>query len=342
MQYSALQMSAEIAGRMASGQSWDVVVTTDMLNVAEFRSIVNPVVRELPTIVYFHENQFVYPTKTDRKTDLSFAFTNVTSALAADQAWFNSRFNLDSMLEKIREQAGWLPANLLTDTIASIKAAATIQYPGIDLPTATRSKTGPTEPIHLLWAARWEHDKHPVALLKTLDRLAAQGLDFQISVIGQSFEVIPDAFGVIERKYSDRIVNWGYLPTRDDYWRVLAGADVFISTATHEFFGLSVVEAIAAGAYPLLPDRLAYPEVLNIGEFPERVQFLYDGTSTGLAAKIEEISRERAVVNGHDRIQLTNYVRETYGWPTRAPRMDEELVKLVQDHGPASKSGPVH
>ena len=45
----------------------------------------------------------------------------------------------------------------------------------------------------------------------------------------------------------ERVVEFGFLP-RDDYLRLLNKADVVISAAKHEFFGISVVEALAAGA----------------------------------------------------------------------------------------------
>ena len=122
MSYSGLQMSAEVDQLLSQGNSWDIVVATDMLNLAEFRSISKLTVRDMPSVVYFHENQFEYPVKAARKQDLRFAFINLTTAMAADQVWFNSRFNLESMINKIREQEGLLPRDTLEHAIARIGA----------------------------------------------------------------------------------------------------------------------------------------------------------------------------------------------------------------------------
>ena len=63
-------------------------------------------------------------------------------------------------------------------------------------------------------------------------------------------------------RLADAIEHWGYVASRAEYLRLLAASDLVISTADHEFFGISVLEAIAAGAFPLLPNRLSYPELI--------------------------------------------------------------------------------
>ncbi len=107
-------------------------------------------------------------------------------------------------------------------------------------------------------------------LFAAIDLLEASGVDFRLSVLGEQFEEAPEVFAAARERLAGRIDDWGYLETRADYVAALQAADVFVSTAIHEFFGLAAVEAIAAGAYPLVPERLAYPEVLELEGHPER------------------------------------------------------------------------
>ena len=140
--------------------------------------------------------------------------------------------------------------------------------------------------MRLLWSARWEHDKNPEEFFSALDILNQNGIEFRLDVVGEQFRDTPKVFDYAREKFADQIDRWGYRETREDYEQTLLDADVVVSTANHEFFGISMVEAIAAGAFPLLPDRLAYPEILDKASDHEVDRFLYDGTVKDLARKL--------------------------------------------------------
>jgi glycosyltransferase involved in cell wall biosynthesis len=97
---------------------------------------------------------------------------------------------------------------------------------------------------------------------RVLFELADAGCPFELAVVGERFRSAPAVFERAWQTLSDRIVTWGYRDSRQEYARVLAGCDVVVSTARHEFFGVAVVEAVYAGCRPLLPCRLSYPELL--------------------------------------------------------------------------------
>jgi glycosyltransferase involved in cell wall biosynthesis len=119
---------------------------------------------------------------------------------------------------------------------------------------------------HLLWNHRWEYDKAPDRLLLLLDALRNKGQDFRLSVVGEQFRQAPDAFEQIRQRHGERILNWGFLQDRAEYDRLLCQADVVLSTALHDFQGLSMLEAMACGCLALAPERLAYPEYVPAGQ----------------------------------------------------------------------------
>ncbi len=51
--------------------------------------------------------------------------------------------------------------------------------------------------------------------------------------------------------------------TKAEYHSLLARAKVAVSTASHENFGISMVEAACSGAYPVVPNALAYKETIE-------------------------------------------------------------------------------
>ena len=53
-----------------------------------------------------------------------------------------------------------------------------------------------------------------------------------------------------------KIIHFGWLESKSEYTTILSEADVVVSTANHEFFGVAMLEAVA-----LVPNRLVYPEI---------------------------------------------------------------------------------
>jgi glycosyltransferase involved in cell wall biosynthesis len=115
--------------------------------------------------------------------------------------------------------------------------------------------------LQLCWAARWEYDKGPALLCDILEKLEARKINYQITILGQAFRYSPKTFAEINKRFSHRIGQFGFLEHRADYLAELARSDVFLSTAEHEFFGISVAEADALGCALVLPSRLVYPEL---------------------------------------------------------------------------------
>ncbi len=114
----------------------------------------------------------------------------------------------------------------------------------------------------IVWNQRWEYDKAPEVLFRGLRVLHERGVAFRLAVAG-SGAVVPSAeFAEARAALADHIVHWGRVAEYADYAALLWAADVVVSTAIHEFFGVAVLEAVYCGCRPVLPRRLSYPELI--------------------------------------------------------------------------------
>jgi len=117
-------------------------------------------------------------------------------------------------------------------------------------------------PLLIIWNHRWEFDKNPADFFNALDAVIERGADFQIALLGENFQVVPEDFIAARERYGNRVVRYGYVESIEKYREWLMRGSIVISTAKQENFGISVIEAVRYGCIPLLPDRLAYPEIL--------------------------------------------------------------------------------
>jgi glycosyltransferase involved in cell wall biosynthesis len=339
MRHAAITFAQQVNKLVQTGEKWDVLFCSDMLNLAEFLGLVDESIRTLPKVVYFHENQLTYPVQVESERDYQYCMTNITTAAAADVMWFNSAFHRNEFLEAIEKFLKRMPDFQPTEVIDEIQNKSSIHPPGIrPIEHPNKRKFGP---LRILWAARWEHDKNPEDFFAAVKTLKEKGLDFRLSVIGEQFRDQPDIFDWAKRYFADHIDRWGYQSSRDEYETALAESDIVVSTANHEFFGIGMLEAIAAGCFPLLPQRLSYPTIIRslVEDSGECEVFLYDGTVKDLAKRLEKMVSIQTYHAQHpsDSVEGVRAMAEfampierlgEYYWPHRTKQMDQALLDL--------------
>jgi glycosyltransferase involved in cell wall biosynthesis len=244
--------------------SYDLVFATDMMNVADFLALAGP--SRPPLVLYFHENQLSYPLsfREKKKTlDVGLGFINITSALAADQVLFNSGFHLNVFAKEARKLIKQMPGPRPSQMVNRILEKTRVVYPGCRFPAEPVSvTTRSSDPPLIIWNHRWEYDKQPEVFFRVLGRLRDKGVPFSLAVMGERYDRYPEVFDSAKQTFGGQIKVFGYVPSRAAYHAWLARGSVVVSTAIQENFGISVVEAVRFGCFPLLPRRLSYPEIM--------------------------------------------------------------------------------
>ena len=309
-------------------KSPDLIFCSDMLDLAKFKGLISAQSATIPVIAYFHENQLTYPTEYPKERDLHFALSNITTALAADHVWFNSEFHMNEFLEataKFAKKASDFKPLYITE---QIKAKSSVVPQGVKKFPKRKSPRKPG-PVRILWAHRWEFDKDPETFFKAVRILKKRrDCDFRISVLGGHAGHADKLFSVAEKEFSDLIDHWGYVDSYDEYCRILHNIDIAVSTSKHEFFGIGIAEAVSAGAFPIVPDRLAYPEILARDSLDKgKKSFFYEGSHKKLAEHLHSII---SLIAAEDSPWQGDYDRgvrkvEQFHWNKLISKLDEMM-----------------
>lgn len=310
----------------------DLILATDMLDLTTFLSLTRERTTQIPVAVYFHENQISYPWSVgDRdilhKRDKHYGFINYVSALAANSVLFNSSYHQKSFLDELPKLLRHFPDFRELHNIRLIEEKSYVLHLGMDLssldvqsPELGSQNRGHKAPV-ILWNNRWEFDKNPEDFFKVLDILDEKRLDFQMVVLGENFKRKPDVFEIARKKHGNRIQQFGYVESRNEYVRWLYSSDILPVTSNQDFFGLSVVEAVYCGIHPLLPRRLSYPEIFPPKMFPLNY---YDTFEKLVEKLIELVSNPKLIPN----IDFKEHLKR-FAWENKAPEYDDYLESLL-------------
>jgi len=299
----------------------DLVLCSDMLSLSDFKALYE---KDAPALLYMHENQLCYPVPSQDQRDLHFGFTNIASCLAADQVVWNSQFHMESFLSALPGFIRLMPDQRPARLAKRIREKSLVIPPGIDLSALDGVPLERELPPLILWNHRWEFDKGPEFFFDALQALLEKGLRFRVAVLGENFQAQPRVFLDAQDRFGDRIAHFGYVESREEYLGWLRRSWVSVSTASQENFGIASVEAAYAGALPLWPDRLSYPELIppSLG-----IDHLYSDFSE-LVLKLEETVKAAS----YDPSAHTRHADclRRFDWPNLIEAYDELIEKVAR------------
>ncbi|MBT3530827.1 MAG: DUF3524 domain-containing protein [Gammaproteobacteria bacterium] len=306
-------------------QNYDLLIATSMVDLSSLRGFL-PELAHIPSIVYFHENQFLYPMAQQRVENIEHQLVPLYSALCCDEIVFNSRFNQESFLEGARSLIKKLPDKLPKSILEKLESSKVIGVP-LSLETNPReclTKENAIKPaatgkpvLELLWNHRWEYDKGPGLLLEVIKMITDQSLPIKIHIVGEGFREQPVEFSEIsillrqhEQKLGLSAAEFGFVDDVGKYQTLQGSCDVVLSTALHDFQGLAIQEACTMGCTPLTPNDLVYPEYLD-------EKFLYQRGDNDRASALEIVKRLRLwldIINSNGKLpkaELEDYEQES-------------------------------
>lgn len=338
MMASAVPLAEMLREHMVTHGRPDVIVASDMVDLATFLGLCREELAGVPAVMYLHENQLTQPVSPNGmggRRDRHLGWTNWRSMLAATEVWFNSLWQRDSMIVALRELlAGGRAEDDQTGLMAAAQTTWRTRPVGCDLGdllTADRisSSVERGEPL-VLWNHRWAHDKGLDVAVASLRSLADQGEQFRVAVVGFDDHHDPRRVHALLGPLGDRVVHQGWLPA-DEYRDLLRSADVVLASARQENFGIAVVEAVSAGCVPVVPDALAYPETIS----DPALRYAPGRLTTQLREVLADLEGWRL---------RTEPVRESlsrYDWSEVAPADDAVLEALVAGSvARAANAGP--
>tara|TARA_B110000879_G_scaffold50331_1_gene71043 strand:- start:2582 stop:3748 length:1167 start_codon:yes stop_codon:yes gene_type:complete len=318
-------------------QDYDLLIATSMVDLSSLRGFI-PRIAQLPTLLYFHENQFVYPLGSkQRSNNVEPQLVPLYSALCADAIVFNSTYNRSTFLQGAKELLKKLPDQLSPELLERIEKSEIIPVPLEEFsfePVTTAMLENSKQILDVVWNHRWEYDKGPKLLLSLAQAILTQRLPIRLHVVGQQFRSSPAEFKKIAALLKQHAAalaidqgSFGFVENREGYISLLRRCDVVLSTAEHDFQGLAIQEACTLRCTPLVPDALVYPEYIDS-------EFLYpfnesSGDEANCAGILKQLQDWQSMLTKN--IALPRVTLDGFSQKTLRPKYAELLERLFEE-----------
>jgi glycosyltransferase involved in cell wall biosynthesis len=271
--------------------------------------------QKLFLVLLYLEHEFAWPQSSDAKTVLAvLPMLTLASTAVANKAIFQSKYSFQSFIDGAKKIV--TPAE-----VDKIEAKSQIVTAGVDFAALEKHRVEKNNEIPtILFNHRSDYDKNWPQFLDAVSVLHSEGMKFDLILTGS-----PDEKGL--EKLNDQIVGLqdhikhvGYVESREEYAKLLWESDIVCSTAIQECFGISVVEAMSCDCFPILPNRLTYPELIPseyhgrhlFNSFDELVQML------------------RGAIANHATLKQASLRRymEKFDWSIVAPQLDNIIESV--------------
>ena len=296
----------------------DALVASSPIDLATVLGLLGPTISRPPTLLYMHESQIGYPPGPKGGQAQGAIINDWTAVSAADKVAVATHYHARVLIERMPPfvdelvpGAGKKLENLLSD----------IEILPVGIGTTDLRPCEPTGPLRVMWNHRWSFDKGPNEFVHALSVLASEGQEFGVYALGEVERSGRRARRRLLNQLKDRIVLHGH-QQEGAYADALCQSDIVVSSSHHDFFGLAVTEAIAAGASPFLPNRLAYPEIV-----PESLHstLLYEADL--LEALRSVLSNSRQMLHQYRSATMAHVAN--FEWSKLAPKYDALVDDMI-------------
>jgi glycosyltransferase involved in cell wall biosynthesis len=322
---SALYFAAEIA--RLRRRKIDLILADDLVDTARLRALLPQELRRLPIVQYFHDDCLGLNLR-ERSRDEPLALAQLYSILASRTVLVASDYHRQSLLNGSRRLIDSWPDAVPVNLLEALGQRIRVMPPGIDASAiaAAKPRPRPQKPPVILWNHPWVDEQNPRMFFETLYHLEQEGLDFRLIAVGAAVRKYPEIFQDARNRLSRHVIQFGYVPGRDQYLANIRAADVVVSTATNEWFPLATIEATVAGAFPLVGRGLANGEVF--GE--ALAEFSYRGP-VDLRRRLSRLLAEPAATTAAAE-SLGHHLAARFDWAARAKEFDALFAAvLTQD-----------